>query len=49
MLADRRSRGLQRTTVYRILLAWILTLPITTALAAGLFYFLEHTPSVPGT
>ena len=49
MLADRRSRGLQRTTVYRILLACILTLPVTTALATGLFYFLEHSQSVPGT
>jgi PiT family inorganic phosphate transporter len=42
MLADRHSPGLQRPTVTRILLAWVLTLPVTIAMAAGLFYLLQR-------
>jgi inorganic phosphate transporter, PiT family len=42
MLADRNSPGLQRPTVMRILLAWALTLPVTIAMAAGLFYLLQR-------
>lgn len=41
MVADRDSPGLQRQTMVRILLAWVLTLPVTIAVAAGLFYVLE--------
>jgi phosphate/sulfate permease len=41
MVADRDSPGLQRQTMMRILLAWVLTLPVTIAVAAGLFYVLE--------
>ncbi len=40
MLADSASRGLQRPTVMRILLAWVLTLPVTIVLAAALFFLL---------
>jgi PiT family inorganic phosphate transporter len=33
--------GLQPQTVIRIILAWVLTLPVTILLSAGLFYLLE--------
>lgn len=42
MLLDRGSPGLRQGTVSRILLAWVLTLPITIAIAASLFYMLER-------
>jgi phosphate/sulfate permease len=41
MLADRGSPGLRQGTVSRIVLAWVLTLPVTIGLAAGLFYVLD--------
>jgi phosphate/sulfate permease len=42
MAGDRRERGggLDKTVVWRIVTAWAVTLPVTIALAAGLFYIL---------
>jgi PiT family inorganic phosphate transporter len=35
-----RGGGLNKTMVGRIVMAWVVTLPVTIALAAGLFYVL---------
>jgi PiT family inorganic phosphate transporter len=42
MLMDRGKPGLRQGTVSRILLAWVLTLPVTIGIAAILFYVLER-------
>jgi inorganic phosphate transporter, PiT family len=34
--------GVQRATVWQIAAAWVLTLPATIALSAGLFYLFSH-------
>jgi PiT family inorganic phosphate transporter len=39
MVAQRGIKNLQGDTVKNIVLAWILTLPVTVVLSAGLFLF----------
>ena len=40
MAGDRGERGggLNKSMVWRIVMAWAVTLPVTIAIAAGLFY-----------
>lgn len=42
MAGDRGERGggLNKSMVWRIVMAWAVTLPVTIAIAAGLFYVL---------
>ena len=42
MAGDRGERGggLNKAVVWRIVIAWLVTLPVTIAIAAGLFYML---------
>ena len=42
MAGDRAERGggLNKSMVWRIVAAWVVTLPATIAVAAGLFYVL---------
>lgn len=44
MAGDRGEKGggLNKTMVWRIVMAWVVTLPVTIALAAGLFYVLNQ-------
>jgi inorganic phosphate transporter, PiT family len=41
VLGEQKEAGLQHGMVSRIVLAWIITLPVTIALSAGLFYLLN--------
>jgi phosphate/sulfate permease len=40
MAGDRGKRGggLNKSMVWRIVMAWLVTVPVTIAIAAGLFY-----------
>ena len=40
--------GLQYGTISRIVMAWVLTLPVTILIAAGMYYLLVNAPGAIG-
>jgi len=41
MMAKDGTQNLQRSTLMNILIAWILTLPVTIILSGGIYYIMK--------